>query len=148
MTWDTQRIFTAIAACILFLFVGTTGFIAVGEPTQGESFTEFYILGENGTASGYPTDLVLGERGTVFVGVVNHEQEVETYTIVLRLNGTTADRRTVTVPDEERWETEMSFVPQSSGQTSVQFVLYDERNPSPGSKPYRTLRLWVTILGG
>jgi len=38
-----------------------------------EPFTEFYILGPEGKADNYPTDYVLGENGTVIVGIVNHE---------------------------------------------------------------------------
>ena len=32
-------------------------------PKEGEKFTEFYILGPNGTASDYPTELKVGEEG-------------------------------------------------------------------------------------
>jgi uncharacterized membrane protein len=145
MTSGYRRVGAALAACVLILSVGATVFIAVGQPEQGDSFTEFYVLGDDGSASSYPTDLVAGERGAVTVGVVNHEHEVKTYTIVVRLDGTVADQRTVTVPDDERSETEMSFTPRSAGPTRVQFLLYDEPNPSQGSKSYRTLRLWINV---
>ena len=32
-------------------------------PKEGEKFTEFYILGPNGTASDYPTELKVGKGG-------------------------------------------------------------------------------------
>ncbi|GAH62204.1 unnamed protein product, partial [marine sediment metagenome] len=35
------------------------------KPNIGERFTEFYIIDPNGTASNYPTDLKVGEKGKV-----------------------------------------------------------------------------------
>lgn len=53
-------------------------------PKQGESFTEFYVLGPEGKASGYP-QLAVGENGTVILGLVNHEHRDMNYTIMVWL---------------------------------------------------------------
>ena len=58
-------------------------------PKSGEKFTEFYILGENGKAGNYPTNLTLGETGNLTVGITNREQNTTSYNLVIILNNTT-----------------------------------------------------------
>ncbi len=50
-------------------------------PRVGESFTEFYLLGPSGKAERYPTNLSIGENGSVIIGIVNHEHEQVNYTV-------------------------------------------------------------------
>jgi uncharacterized membrane protein len=45
----------------------------IAVPREGESFTEFYILGPEHQASGYPHNLTVDENANVYVGIVNHE---------------------------------------------------------------------------
>src|SRR5207249_6816597 len=45
----------------------------VAAPESGNGFTEFYLLGPTGLATGYPARLNVSENGTVIVGVANHE---------------------------------------------------------------------------
>ncbi len=54
-------------------------------PREGESFTEFYVLGPDGKASGYPSDLYYTENATVILGLANHEHRAVNYTIVIWL---------------------------------------------------------------
>ena len=51
---------------------GTLAYVVM-TPRPGATFTEFYILGPGGNASGYPTNLTVNETGGVILGVVNHE---------------------------------------------------------------------------
>lgn len=57
----------------------------VAVPRQGESFTEFYILGPGGNATGYPRDLSLGQDASVIIGIANHEHRTVEYTVELWL---------------------------------------------------------------
>ena len=50
-------------------------------PTEGEKFTEFYILGENRTAANYPAMNIVGQNYSMFVGIGNHEYRDISYTI-------------------------------------------------------------------
>ncbi len=59
----------------------------VTTPSPGERFTEFYILGPEGRAENYPTDLNVSEEGTVIMGVANHEFERVDYTVQVDLVG-------------------------------------------------------------
>ena len=67
-------IFSIIASIALLIYIVTT-------PRQGERFTEFYILGPEGKAEGYPTNLTINETGNVIIGIVNHEGETVNYTV-------------------------------------------------------------------
>jgi uncharacterized membrane protein len=76
-------------------------------PKAGDRFTEFYILGSDGKAEGYPSDFVLNSSqqsvvsvqygsgsapvtekyGRVTLGIVNHEQLKASYTVVVQIDG-------------------------------------------------------------
>ena len=56
-------------------------------PRPGETFTEFYVLGPGGNASGYPTTLNVSQPATVILGVSNHESASVNYTIRIVLVG-------------------------------------------------------------
>jgi uncharacterized membrane protein len=130
--------------------IGTLGYV-VANPRVGESYTEFYILGPNGTAENYPTDLKVGGEGKVIVGIVNHEQEEALYTVEVLIDG---NRTQVMVGGEEmseinvelqnqaKWEQEVGFVPQKAGDNQkVEFVLYKDGAPYFEEPPY----LWINV---
>ncbi len=67
-----DKILTVILIISIILAISMTVYVII-TPKEGEKFTEFYVLGPNGTADDYPTDLKVGEEGTVIIGIVNHE---------------------------------------------------------------------------
>ncbi len=114
-------------------------------PRPGERFTEFYILGPGGNASGYPTKLNVSEPGTVILGVVNHEAATVNYTVRVdlvgvdlvynatgRYNETVERNRTalawfnVTLGDGENWTESYTFAIAAVGLWKVQFLLFRE----------------------
>ena len=63
---------------------------------MGERFTEFYILGEEGKAAGYPTNLSVGQNATVIIGIANHEYQRVNYTVEIWLvNASYEDNQTM-----------------------------------------------------
>ena len=96
-----------------------------------------------GKAYVYPTNLTLGESGTVIIGVVNHEYETVTYRVVVKLdNETIAIIEDITLSHEGKWEQNYTFTPQKTGERmKLEFLLYREGV----EEPYRTLHLWVTV---
>lgn len=66
-----------LSIVLVVAIIGATGTLryVISTPKVGERFTEFYILGPQGKAEGYPTSLKLGERGGFILGILNHEQE-------------------------------------------------------------------------
>jgi len=122
------------------LAVLTTAYV-ITAPKQGERFTEFYILGEGGKATGYPTHLMLGQESTVIVGIVNHEYENVTYVLEVRLNGIVLSSQIVQLAAEERWEHPVTFVPTQRGKNQkLEFLLYRD------GEVYRSLHLWVDVI--
>lgn len=143
MNETVRRALTWVLALALLASVAGVIYLAVTPQETTEPYTEFYILGPGGNASGYPTNLTVGETGTVIVGITNHEHDRTSYTLVLELANETIDRRTVTVSDEATWEQRISFAPTEPGRQRLRFLLY--RGSAPGGEPYRHLRLWIEV---
>jgi uncharacterized membrane protein len=100
-------VISILASVIALVYV-----IAV--PRQGESFTEFYILGPGGKADNYPSNLTVGENGTVIIGIANHEHRTVNYNV-------------------ELWLVKASFIDNSTQVNSMFFV--DRFNISLNSTP-------------
>ena len=112
------------------------------KPRTGERFTEFYLLGPNGTASNYPTDLNVGEKENVIICIVNQEYENVTYRLEVKFNGTLIHEEQVFLIENEIWETPFTFKPTEKGENQkLEFLLYKDQH----IEAYRTLHLWVNI---
>jgi len=129
----------------------------VAVPRPGEAFTEFYILGPDGTASGYPNNLTVGEEGEVIVGIVNHEQRQVNYTVEVWLVNATLTEGTLDVAhmyyvdsfsvlldsvpvDLEgnwtpQWEMPFQFSFDITGQYKLWFLLYQDGVPPLPTPP-------------
>ncbi|MCU0798285.1 MAG: DUF1616 domain-containing protein [Candidatus Thermoplasmatota archaeon] len=88
-----ERLLTVGIVVMMVLSVSLLVYIIV-VPRQGESFTEFYVLGHTGKADGYPSSFVLGEEQSIYIGIGNHEHRDKNYTIVLSI-GPEARNQTV-----------------------------------------------------
>ncbi|MEZ5336044.1 MAG: DUF1616 domain-containing protein [Methanolobus sp.] len=136
-----------IILVLSILLAAVTLVYVVVTPKQGEKFTEFYILGPDGMADNYSTQLVKGEKTDVIVGIVNHEYSLVNYSVVIKL-----DEEEVDVPDElkhialnhnETWEVGVSFAPAVSGDNmKLQYLLFREDNMT---ESYRDLHLWINV---
>jgi len=130
-----------LVACIVVAGGLTAHFASI--PRVGERFTEFYVLGPGGKIEGYPTSMMLGESGTVILGVVNHEYDEVAYRIVIRLDGETVGTMGgIELEHEGKWEQNFTFTPDRAGENlKLEFLLYKEG----ADEPYRSLHLWVTV---
>jgi uncharacterized membrane protein len=137
-----NKALTAILLVCLSGAVGATIYIAA-TPKIGERFTELYILGPSGKAESYPTNLTLGESGTVIIGVVNHEYESVSYKVVIRLdNETIGAIDSVELDHDVKWEQNYIFTPEKAGERmKLEFLLLREGV----DEPYRSLHLWITV---
>jgi uncharacterized membrane protein len=125
------------------VFSGALASYLVSTPRAGERFTEFYVLGPGGKIEGYPTNLTLGENGTVILGVINHEYEEVNYSITIRLDNETIETiEDIKLAHEEKWEQNYTLVPEKvGGEMKLEFLLYK----SEEAEPYRRLYLWITV---
>lgn len=138
-----RRFLTWLLALALVASVVGSMAIAVSPPNPTESYTEFYVLDDDGDAEGYPTNLTVGDSGRVIVGVSNHEHDDRTYTVVIALGDQTIDSRTLTVRDERTTDFQVSFSPSEPGRQQLRFLLYEGEDTS--GEPYRKLRLWLNV---
>jgi len=84
----TDAALNVLLVLSILLVVSSVAY-AVAVPTQGESFTEFYLLTEDEdgelVAADYPTEFVAGEGQDIVVGIGNQEHGTVTYTVVVQL---------------------------------------------------------------
>ena len=137
----TEKILSIILIISIILAISTTVYIIV-KPKQGEKFTEFYILGPDGKASDYPTNLTNGDVGRVIIGVVNHEYATTNYKLLVKVGNRTLKNDTFTLKNGEKKEIPFNFTAGNNGQKKMQFLLY--KLPDQG-KAYRSLHLWLNI---
>ena len=145
--WTKQskmdKILTAALIASIIVAIGALVYV-ISTPKAGEKFTEFYILGEEGKAEGYPRKLMAGESTYVILGIVNHEHEPTTYTTRVLIGNQQANSiGPVTLENKEKWEKKIDFTPTQSGENvKVQFLLYKGNQ----SDPYYNLHLWIDVL--
>jgi uncharacterized membrane protein len=139
-----------VLAVVIAVAIAGLGYMVTTTPRIGEKFTEFYILGPDGRAENYPTELRVGEEGDVIVGIVNHEQGEASYRVEvwidgektkLWINGEDRDEIRVELENEGKWEQKVGFVPQKAGRQKVEFVLYKDGEPYFKEPPY----LWIDV---
>lgn len=115
-------------------------------PDRMSTLTEFYLLSVEKKAIGYPSQLEVGERGVVLVGIRNLEGEAVDYWLRVTIAG--EERQTlgpISLTPEEGWEREVVFIPTWAGeQQKVEFLLY-KGAPKRDEKPYRSLFILVNV---
>ncbi|MCL0098362.1 DUF1616 domain-containing protein [Dehalococcoidia bacterium] len=129
--------------------IGTLGYV-IASPRVGERFTEFYILGLEGKAEGYPTELTVGEEGRVILGITNREHEIMGYEVKIKVDGVLQRRiGPVELEHEESWREQVGFIPREPGKNQrVEFVLYKIRTLGTEDEPGPTLHLWIDVKEG
>ena len=135
-----DKVLSIVLVISIVLAVSATAYV-IAVPKEGEKFTEFYILGPDGKASDYPTNLTVGQTGNVTVGIVNHEYSTVNYEMVIKLNNQTINDTNITLSNNETWQQPFTFTPLSYGQNQkIEFELY--KLPE-NSTVYRSLHLWI-----
>ena len=145
--WRGQSLIDKILSIILIVVIlgtiGTLGYV-IATPKVGEKFTEFYVLGLEGKATDYPSELKVEEEGEVIVGIINREHEVVSYRVEVRIDGEKNNEvEPIVLEHDEKWEEIVFFTPHRAGDSQkVEFLLYKNGR----SEPYLTpLYLWVNV---
>jgi uncharacterized membrane protein len=129
-------ILSIVLAIGMMIFVITT-------PKIGEKFTEFYILGQNGKAENYPSQLKYGSNVNIFVGVTNHEYARVNYTIKVALDTEILNETSFILDHNNTWDNYISFAPDKEGtEMELEFWLFKEDD---FTSPYRDLHMWVNV---
>ena len=137
-----DRTLSTILIVILIIAVIATFYIVLA-PSQSEKFTEFYILGSNGKAGDYPTNLTINQEGKVTVGIVNHENTNTTYQLIVKFNRNILKNETFSLLNNEKREIPFSFITINVGNNQkLEFLLYKLPNTKD---TYRSLHLIVDV---
>jgi len=149
----------ALAASVV-VAAGTFAYIVM-TPSPSETFTEFYILGPSGNASGYPTILNVSQSGSVMLGIANHESASVNYTVrvdlvglrtvynatsgfneTIEVNRTTWSTFNVNIASGQNWTRAYTFRINYVGLWKIEFLLFKNGD---FASPYRELHLFVRV---
>ncbi len=137
--WD--KVLTVVLVVAIVGAIGATVYVTQTSPER-EDFTEFYILGPEGKAANYPGNLMVGQEGTVIVGVVNREHDPMDYRVEVTIDGEEVHEiNSISLEHKEKWEEPVNFAPFRSGTgQQVEFLLYKS-----GTAPYSDVHLWIDV---
>ncbi|MGA9187514.1 MAG: DUF1616 domain-containing protein [Methanosarcina sp.] len=141
-----DKILALLLVLSTMISIGSLAYI-IENPKEGEHFTEYYILGANRTTENYTTEFVQGEKGTVSVGIVNHEYRPVDYTMEVRLENNSLplpeNQRRISLEHNMSWEKPITFKPPFEGKNmKLEFLLFNETEKTV---PYRNLHLWINV---
>jgi uncharacterized membrane protein len=164
-----DRFLNVVLILLILVAIITTVYVIV-VPKVGERFTEFYLLGENRTASDYPDHIITGRTYPLYIGVGNQEKRDMSYTIETWMLHTKFDNVTNTskiiAMDSNNYlsfvlaNNETTLIPYNlsvgkTGYNQVEFLLFNETVPGfekTGldriNASYRNLHLWITVEQG
>ncbi len=154
--WWQQQNRTARAVLVSSVGVLLTLAIALlwafAVPTPDRPRTEFYVLGSEGQASGYPHTAAVGEQLSVTLGIANHDPQPQTYRVEVWATWAwepetyltpLAELGPLTVPPDETVELPVTWaMPWSADDAQVSMRLYRAGD----SQAYRELLLWLDVL--
>jgi len=157
-----------LLVCSVLLAASSVGY-AIAVPSQGEAFTELYLLTESQdgelVAENYPTEFQPEQSRSVIVGIGNHEHEPVNYTVVAQIQRVSIDESgnetTITVRDRselgrlradlgdnETYREPFEIAPELTGtDLRVVFLLYQGNPPGQPTvaNAYIKTHLWVNV---
>ena len=137
-----DRILSVILVLSIVLAIGTLVYV-ITVPKIGEKFTEFYILGPDGKADNYSTNLKLDSSTNILTGIVNHEYSPVNYTVQIVIGKDILSSKKLVLNNNETWQNNILFVPNKEGNDEkLELLLFKENN---FTVPYRELHLWVNV---
>ncbi|EKF85115.1 DUF1616 domain-containing protein [Methanobacterium formicicum] len=130
---------------LIILIIGVIGVVyIILNPVESKGFTEFYILNSNGSAGNYPTNLTIGDKGNIIIGITNNEHLNSNYLVKIKRNNTLLKQENVSLGNGEKKEITYNFTAATTGQYKLEFDLY--KLPDTNNI-YRSVFLWVNVKG-
>jgi uncharacterized membrane protein len=152
-----NRVFVVSLGVSIIVAAIALGYVIM-TPSTGEIYTEFYILDQNRTITSYPTDIDVNATARVVVGIISHELDITSYTVltsigtplatipqndwdqVFTLNNSFGMSRIVQLHDQDTFEDDFTFRFLTPGQYHITWRLLLENEPSDYE-----LHLWVDV---
>ncbi len=159
------RVQSVVLVLSLLALVSTIAVIGVA-PSQGETFSETYLLteAESGelVAEEYPTTFVAGDGHSLTVGIENHEHRTVSYEVAVVVqeigpggsieNQQPVDQFNATVAHGERALLDRQIDPTMTGEgLRLQFLVYNDTSPedidpSEPDSADQTLHIWIDVV--
>lgn len=127
-----------LAIAVLVAAGGAAATLLEREPT---GYTEFAVLGPDGTAGGYPSELAVDERTAVVVSVRNRRASGTDYTVAVAVDGDRTAVRRVSLRAGGAWRESVPVVADSPGRVRVELALF---RGDPTGEPLE--ELYFTVL--
>ena len=161
---------TAFVMVVILITLGMIGFI-IAKHNTGEKFTEFYILGITSKAQEYPTGFILDNNGKVSqvtygktiydvtngaglvtLGIINHDNQTEEYSVKIIIDsqparivfgGVNEDAlANIKLQSNEKWENAIGIAPTHAGDNQeVDILLFKGAETQPAD----SLRFFVNV---
>ncbi len=163
---EQSRFLSRMLTFSIILAIGTT-VLVMAIPKDGEKFSEFYILGENGEAVQYPQKIIAQEPQQVVIGIRNHEYRDVLYMIeVFAVDQNTdvisnstkinsmerLDRFSLSLRPEQELERSYTYTVDSEDFNRIELLLFKDEAPSDDTwgleriaASYRNLHIWVDV---
>ncbi|ELZ31349.1 hypothetical protein C474_08607 [Halogeometricum pallidum JCM 14848] len=160
----TDAALNVVLVVSLLLAFSAVGY-AVAVPSQGEQFSELYLLTENESgeyvADDYPTNFTAGEPQSLIVGIGNQENEPVEYTVVSEIQRVEVSNNSTTVLEREQlqtfsprlqhnetWQQPHQVSPTMTGE-NLRLIYYLYKGDAPATpseeSAYREVHLWVNV---
>jgi len=156
----SERVLGILFAASVALTAVTVGYVILSQrPPEG--FTDFFILGPQGNASGYPVRLNVSGVGVVIIGLTSREQTAMNYSVrvdlvgvrivynstagineTIEVNRTTFSFLNASLRPGENWTDRYSFSIPLPGFWRMEFLLYKQ-----GVLTSERLHIYVNVVG-
>lgn len=162
----SERVVTLVLAMAVVLAVFSVGYV-FAVPQTGEQYTDLRVLTDSPdgelTFSDYPDELSTADETDFVVGIDNHEQRDQTYTVVVTadqliddgegitpIESTEIDRFEVTLADNERLHQPQTVSIGTTGEYRLNYYLYTDEPPETVSSEtaYRHVHFTLTVVDG
>ena len=139
---SNQRLYWHFIAIFLILaFVAYQGYALKG----ATGFSELSVLGSDGMAEGYNTNISYGDSIDLVVTVKNSEYAATNYIFITKFDALITASTEFSLEDQEIWSQPFTFTPAIPGEDQrLDFLLYIDEVTD---QPYQETHLWVTVRG-
>ena len=149
---------TVTLALAVLVFVGTIAFVGA-VPSQGESYTESYLLTEEGelAADEYPSTFVANDGHPLSVGLENNEHRPVSYEVIVVAQDVDADGTVIAQQEVDRFSADLDhgdevvidreIAPTMTGEgIRLQFLVYKDTATGNVEDADQRLQLWVDVV--
>jgi uncharacterized membrane protein len=126
-----MKIAISIILIILILGSGGAAIYLLNVPNTGDGLTEFYVLGAQGQAENYPTEMKIDAESDITLVIINHESQPETYTIMISMGDEINNSYgPIHLNDGQKWEGKVRLSPHKEGNNQkLELSLLKENQP-------------------